>query len=71
MDVKFLRPYFHNGEIFAWFSNTGHWPDCGGMVPSGFSSNATEIEKEGLRLPPVKIFKKDKLDSEILSIGAV
>ncbi|MGE3990202.1 hydantoinase B/oxoprolinase family protein [Pseudorhodoplanes sp.] len=68
MDVKFLRPYFHDGKIFAWFSNTGHWPDCGGMVPSGFSSNATEIEQEGLRLPPVKIFKRDEIDNEILSI---
>ena len=68
MDVKFLRPYFHAGKIFAWFSNTGHWPDCGGMVPSGFSSNATEIEQEGLRLPPVKIFKRDEIDFEIVSI---
>lgn len=68
MDVKFLRPYFHEGKIFAWFSNTGHWPDCGGMVPSGFSSNATEIEQEGLRLPPVKIFRRDQIDNEILSI---
>lgn len=68
MDVKFLRPYFHDGRIFAWFSNTGHWPDCGGMVPSGFSSNATEIEQEGLRLPPVKIFKEGQLDQEIVSI---
>ncbi|SLN65321.1 hydantoinase B/oxoprolinase family protein [Oceanibacterium hippocampi] len=68
MDVKFLRPFFYKGQIFAWFSNTGHWPDCGGMVPSGFSSTATEIEQEGLRLPPVKIFKEDEIDEEILSI---
>lgn len=30
----------------------------GGMVPGGFSAHATEIEQEGLRLPPVKPYKK-------------
>jgi len=33
MDVKFVKPFFYNGELFAWLSNTGHWPDTGGMVP--------------------------------------
>ena len=37
--------------------NTGHWPDIGGSVPGGFSARATEVEQEGLRLPPVKLFK--------------
>ncbi|MGE0735447.1 MAG: hydantoinase B/oxoprolinase family protein [Alphaproteobacteria bacterium] len=68
MDVKFLRPFFYKGEIFAWLSNSGHWPDCGGMVPSGFSASATEIEQEGLRIPPVKIFREDKMDKEIVSL---
>ncbi len=68
MDVKFLRPYFYDGELFAWLSNSGHWPDCGGMVPSGFSSTATEIEQEGLRIPPVKIFRRDVMDREIVSL---
>ncbi|CUJ18005.1 Hydantoinase B/oxoprolinase [Achromobacter xylosoxidans] len=40
----------------------------GGMVPGGFSAHATEIEQEGLRLPPVKLYKKGELDPEILSI---
>ncbi len=68
MDVKFVRPFFYRGELFSWLSNTGHWPDFGGMVPSGFCSAATEIEQEGLRLPPVKIFKEEVMDKEILSI---
>jgi len=68
MDVRFVRPYFYQGELFAWLANTGHWPDTGGMVPGGFSANATEVEQEGLRLPPVKLFKRGKMDEEILSI---
>jgi N-methylhydantoinase B len=68
MDVRFAKPFFYEGKIFAWLANTGHWPDIGGMVPGGFSANATEVEQEGLRLPPVKLFKEGKMDEEILSI---
>ena len=68
MDVRFARPYYRNGEIFCWLSNTGHWPDTGGAVPGGFSASATSVEQEGLRLPPVRLFKQGVLDTEIYSI---
>ncbi len=68
MDVRFVKPYFYKGALFAWLANTGHWPDTGGAVPGGFSANATEVEQEGLRLPPVKLFKEGVMDDEILSI---
>lgn len=68
MDVRFARPIYRHGEIFCWLSNTGHWPDIGGSVPGGFSASATAVEQEGLRLPPVKLFKQGKLDSEIYAI---
>src|SRR5216683_918234 len=68
MDVKFVKPFFYRGHLFAWLSNTGHWPDTGGMVPGGFSAKATEVEQEGLRIPPVKLYKRGVIDDEILSI---
>ena len=68
MDVRFVKPFFYEGELFAWLANTGHWPDIGGAVPGGFSANATEVEQEGLRLPPVKLYKAGVMDEEILSI---
>ena len=68
MDVRFVKPFFYEGELFAWLANTGHWPDTGGSVPGGFSANATEVEQEGLRIPPVKLYKAGIMDEEILSI---
>lgn len=68
MDVRFVKPFFYKGHLFAWLANTGHWPDVGGTVPGGFSANATEVEQEGLRLPPVKLYKQGVLDEEILAI---
>jgi len=70
MDVRFVMPVYRNGRIFCWLSNTGHWPDIGGAVPGGFSASATAVEQEGLRLPPVKLFKKGRLDPEIHGIIA-
>ena len=68
MDVRFAMPVWRNGEIFCWLSNTGHWPDTGGAVPGGFSASATSVEQEGLRLPPVRLFKDGELDPEIYAI---
>ncbi|EKF17185.1 hydantoinase B/oxoprolinase family protein [Nitratireductor pacificus] len=70
MDVRFAMPVWRDGKIFCWLSNTGHWPDIGGAVPGGFSASATAVEQEGLRLPPVKLFKKGALDPEIHAIIA-
>ncbi|MFT4960188.1 MAG: N-methylhydantoinase B [Paracoccaceae bacterium] len=68
MDVRFAKPYYRDGEIYCWLSNTGHWPDTGGAVPGGFSASATSVEQEGLRLPPVRLFKQGVLDKEIYAI---
>ncbi|MCU0899282.1 MAG: hydantoinase B/oxoprolinase family protein [Cypionkella sp.] len=68
MDVRFAMPVWRAGQIYCWLSNTGHWPDTGGAVPGGFSASAISAEQEGLRLPPVKLFKKGVLDTEIWQI---
>ncbi len=68
MDVRFARPFYRDGKIWCWLSNTGHWPDTGGAVPGGFSASATSVEQEGLRLPPVRLFHKGEMNQEIYAI---
>lgn len=68
MDVRFAMPFYRDGAIWCWLSNTGHWPDTGGAVPGGFSASATAVEQEGLRLPPVRLFKRGELDREIYAV---
>ena len=65
MDVRFAMPFWRGGRIMCWLSNTGHWPDTGGAVPGGFSASAISAEQEGLRIPPVKLFKRGQMDREI------
>jgi N-methylhydantoinase B len=68
MDVRFAMPFWRDGRIFCWLSNTGHWPDTGGAVPGGFSASAISAEQEGLRLPPVKLFKRGQMDTELWQV---
>lgn len=68
MDVRFAMPFWRGGAIYCWLSNTGHWPDTGGAVPGGFSASAISAEQEGLRLPPVKLFKKGEMDVELWQV---
>ncbi|MEO1458725.1 MAG: hydantoinase B/oxoprolinase family protein [Pseudomonadota bacterium] len=68
MDVRFAMPFYRAGRLWCWLSNTGHWPDTGGAVPGGFSASATAVEQEGLRLPPVRLFRAGEMDPEIYAI---
>lgn len=68
MDVKFVRPYFHAGRLAAFVANTGHWPDVGGMAPGGFTPAATDIYQEGLRLPPVRIYERGRINQALVDV---
>ncbi|MQA05470.1 MAG: methylhydantoinase [Streptosporangiales bacterium] len=68
MDTKMVRPFFYQGELFAFLANTGHWPDLGGRVPGGFAASASDCFQEGLRVPPVRLFVDDELQTDIVSI---
>jgi N-methylhydantoinase B len=68
MDVRFVKPFFYRASCSPGWPIPATGPDVGGMVPGGFSASATGVEQEGLRLPPVKFWKKGEMDQEILSI---
>lgn len=68
MDVKFVKPFFHEGRLLALLANTGHWPDVGGMTPGGFTPASTDVYQEGLRFPPVRIYDQGKLNETLVEI---
>lgn len=68
MDVKMVTPFYYQGRLWCFLANTGHWPDTGGMVPGGFNSTATEIQQEGLRIPPVKLYRRGVMDADIAAM---
>lgn len=68
MDVKAVRPVFIDGELVSFIANTGHWPDVGGNVAGGYSARAREVYAEGLQIPPVRLVKAGKRDSDLLDL---
>ena len=68
MDVRMVKPFYYRGALWAYLSNTGHWSDTGGMVPGGFCATATEIQQEGLRLPPVHLVRRGELVQDVVDV---
>lgn len=68
MDLKLVAPVFYEGQLFCFLANTGHWPDMGGASPGGFVPHATEVYQEGLRLPPVKLYRRGELIEDMLTV---
>jgi len=60
-----IRPVFHQGELFGFVANVGHLAEIGGKAVGSFAADATEVFQEGLRIPPVKIVKRDENDLEL------
>lgn len=68
MDMKMVRPIFSDGELFCFIADTAHWTDIGGMVPGGFAPTATEIFQEGIRIPPIKVYRAGVPNEEFLRL---
>ena len=68
MDVRMVKPFYYRGRLWAYLSNTGHWSDTGGMVPGGFCATATEIQQEGLRLPPIHLVRRGELVEDVVDV---
>ena len=62
-DVKAMAPLFYKDQIVAWVANCAHWPDVGGAFSGGYVC-ATDIFQEGLLIPPVRFFRRDRLNRE-------
>lgn len=58
-DVQFTRPVFFDGEIIAYTMTRGHWVDIGGTSPGSFTPVTWDIHAEGIRIPPVLIYRND------------
>lgn len=67
-DFRLVRPIFRGGKLYCWLASVGHWLDIGGNVPGGFNARATESFQEGVRIPPVKLFRAGVLNHDIIEI---
>ena len=67
-DMRLVRPYFHDGELFCYLASVGHWHDVGGAVPGNYNPAATDAFQEAFVLPPVRLAKAGKVQTDIIDI---
>lgn len=66
-DVNVVAPAFLDGRLLGFGCVRAHWPDIGSATPGSYGA-VTEIYGEGLRLPPVRLYKEGKPDPAIEAI---
>ena len=69
-DMLLLRPLFYEGDLIGYSSQWGNLMDVGGKTPGSMPVQARTIFEEGMRLPPVKLYKEDEFDGELLETFA-
>jgi N-methylhydantoinase B len=67
-DWLVLKPIFKDGRHLCWAAHFGHMTDIGGKVPGSLPIDAAEIFEEGTAVPPVKLFRKGELQTDIVKI---
>ena len=68
-DQLIILPIFRNGRIMAWASMFGHMTDIGGKVPGSMPNDARSIHEEGVRIPPIKLYRKGEFQEDILKLA--
>ena len=67
-DWLILVPIFKDGRIINWSAMFGHMSDVGGKVPGSLPTDARTIFEEGIRIPPMKIYRNGKMNEEVLDL---
>ena len=67
-DWLVLLPVFKDGRLLAYTSMFGHMSDIGGKVPGSMPIDATNIFQEGVRIPPVKVWKQGVYNEDLVKL---
>jgi len=67
-DCTLAAPIFVDGRVVGFSAAVAHHSDVGGRVPGSESGDATSIYQEGIRVPPVQLFKQGELRADILEM---
>ncbi len=56
-DIFVVRPVFLDDRLVGIVATVAHHADLGGLVPGSMSPYAEECYQEGLRIPPLKLYR--------------
>jgi N-methylhydantoinase B len=67
-DILAFRPVFADGQRIAIVGTLCHHLDMGGIAAGSYGATATEVFQEGLRIPPLKLYRAGVLNEEVLAM---
>ena len=70
-DTRLIKPIFFKDEIVGFACTVIHWADMGGPMPGTFNPEATSCYAEGIRIPPIRLFKDNQLQEDWFSFIAL
>ncbi len=67
-DVSVVYPLFVGDELLIFPANRAHWDDVGGSTPGSMSGRARDVFQEGLRIPPIKVYERGRVNQAALDL---
>jgi N-methylhydantoinase B len=67
-DVTLIYPVFDGDRLIFFPAVREHWADVGGAVPGSMSGTATEIYQEGVRIPPIKLVERGRVNRAAMEL---
>ncbi len=65
-DMMLWMPIFYDGQLFGFAASKAHLVDVGAKDP--YPTDSTDAFQEGLRLPPVKLYRAGELDETLAAV---
>lgn len=66
-DITAITPAFVDGKLVGYLANRAHHADVGGAFP-GSMGLGEEIYEEGLRIPPVRLYRRGVLQEDVMKL---
>ena len=67
-DIYLFGPVHEEGALIAYLGAICHHTDIGGRVPGGQGFDNTEIHQEGLRIPPLKLYREGRANETLFRL---
>jgi N-methylhydantoinase B len=64
-DCTVVAPVFVDGEVVGFALAIAHQSDVGGRVPGSESGDSNSIFQEGLRIPPIRLFRAGERQTDV------
>jgi N-methylhydantoinase B len=65
-DITMVSPIFFKKRLVGFAANRAHHSDIGGVAPGSMSALSRDVNQEGIRIPPIKLWAGGKPNRQLL-----